>query len=67
MSGAGGRRPGVGLGIISTLTAALPALIANLALELAPVRVNLIVPVFVDTLLSASLLDDDHGAHGPDL
>ena len=42
MGGTGGRRPGPGLGIVSALTAALPALIANLALELAPVRVNLI-------------------------
>ena len=30
----------------------------NLALELAPVRVNLIAPGFVDTPLSASLLGD---------
>ena len=40
-------------------TAALPALIANLALELAPVRVNLIAAGFVDTPLSASLLGDE--------
>jgi NAD(P)-dependent dehydrogenase (short-subunit alcohol dehydrogenase family) len=59
MSGTGARRPGVGLGISSTITAALPALIANLALELAPIRVNLIAPGFVDTPLSASLLGDD--------
>jgi NAD(P)-dependent dehydrogenase (short-subunit alcohol dehydrogenase family) len=59
MGGTGGRRPGVGLGIVSTVTAALPALIANLALELAPVRVNLIAAGFVDTPLSASLLGDD--------
>jgi NAD(P)-dependent dehydrogenase (short-subunit alcohol dehydrogenase family) len=56
MGGTGGRRPGVGLGIASTITAALPALTANLALELAPVRVNLIAAGFVDTPLSASLL-----------
>jgi NAD(P)-dependent dehydrogenase (short-subunit alcohol dehydrogenase family) len=37
---------------------ALPALIANLALELAPVRVNLIAAGFVDTPLSASILGD---------
>jgi NAD(P)-dependent dehydrogenase (short-subunit alcohol dehydrogenase family) len=49
-------RPGIGVGIASTVTAALPALTANLALELAPVRVNLIAPGFVDTALSASLL-----------
>jgi NAD(P)-dependent dehydrogenase (short-subunit alcohol dehydrogenase family) len=59
MGGTGGRHPGVGLGIASTVTAALPALIANLALELAPVRVNLIAPGFVDTPLSASLLGED--------
>jgi NAD(P)-dependent dehydrogenase (short-subunit alcohol dehydrogenase family) len=56
MSGTGARRPEVGLGIISALTAALPALTANLALEIAPVRVNLIAAGFVDTPLSASLL-----------
>jgi NAD(P)-dependent dehydrogenase (short-subunit alcohol dehydrogenase family) len=59
MGGTGGRRPGIGLGIVSTVTAALPALTANLALELAPVRVNLIAAGFVDTPLSASLLGDE--------
>jgi NAD(P)-dependent dehydrogenase (short-subunit alcohol dehydrogenase family) len=58
MGGTGGRRTGVGLGIISAVTAALPALTANLALEIAPVRVNLIAAGFVDTPLSASLLGD---------
>ena len=38
---------------------AVPTLIANLALELAPIRVNLIAAGFVDTPLSASLLGDD--------
>jgi NAD(P)-dependent dehydrogenase (short-subunit alcohol dehydrogenase family) len=41
------------------MTAALPALVANLALELAPIRVNLIAAGFVDTPLSAELLGDD--------
>jgi NAD(P)-dependent dehydrogenase (short-subunit alcohol dehydrogenase family) len=59
MGGTGGRRPSIGFGIASTLTAALPALTANLALELAPVRVNLIAAGFVDTQLSASLLGDE--------
>src|SRR5437762_10474796 len=58
MSGTGGRRPGVGLGIVSTITAALPTLTANLALELPPVRVNLIAAGFVDTPPPASLLGD---------
>lgn len=58
IGGTGGRRPGVGLAIVATLTAALPALTATLALEVAPVRVNLIAPGFVDTPLSASILGD---------
>ena len=56
MSGTGARRPSVGRGILSTVTAAMPALVASLAIELAPIRVNLIAPGFVDTPLSASLL-----------
>jgi NAD(P)-dependent dehydrogenase (short-subunit alcohol dehydrogenase family) len=56
MGGTGGRRQAVGLGIVPALTAASPALTASLALELAPVRVNLIAAGFVDTPLSASLL-----------
>jgi NAD(P)-dependent dehydrogenase (short-subunit alcohol dehydrogenase family) len=59
MGGTGGRRPGLGLVVSGALTAAQPALIANLALELAPVRVNLIAAGFVDTPLSARLLGDD--------
>jgi NAD(P)-dependent dehydrogenase (short-subunit alcohol dehydrogenase family) len=59
MGGTGGRRRGPGLSLIAAGTAALPALIANLALELAPIRVNLIAAGFVDTPLSASLLGDE--------
>jgi NAD(P)-dependent dehydrogenase (short-subunit alcohol dehydrogenase family) len=59
MSGTGARRPRAGLGIASTATVAFPTLIANLALELAPIRVNLIAAGFVDTPLSASILGDD--------
>jgi NAD(P)-dependent dehydrogenase (short-subunit alcohol dehydrogenase family) len=58
MGGTGGRRIALGLGIASAVTAALPALTASLALELAPVRVNLIAPGFVDTPLSARILGD---------
>ncbi|MFZ2015360.1 MAG: SDR family NAD(P)-dependent oxidoreductase [Nocardioides sp.] len=56
MGGTGGRRPGVGMGVIGAATAALPALTANLAIEIAPVRVNLIAAGFGDTPLSAELL-----------
>ncbi|MGO9542426.1 MAG: SDR family oxidoreductase [Terriglobales bacterium] len=59
MGGTGGRRPGTGMGIVPTVTAALPALTASLAVELAPIRVNLIAAGFVDTPLSASLLGDE--------
>jgi NAD(P)-dependent dehydrogenase (short-subunit alcohol dehydrogenase family) len=58
MGGTGGRATAEGLALISALTAALPALTRNLALELAPIRVNLIAAGFVDTPLSASLLGD---------
>ncbi|MDT5390137.1 MAG: hypothetical protein QOE04_3778 [Mycobacterium sp.] len=56
MGGTGGRRISRDLGIVSAATAALPPFTAALALELAPVRVNLIAAGFVDTPLSASLL-----------
>jgi NAD(P)-dependent dehydrogenase (short-subunit alcohol dehydrogenase family) len=58
MGGTGGRRIRRGLGIVSAATAVLPPFTAALALELAPVRVNLIAAGFVDTPLSASLLGD---------
>jgi NAD(P)-dependent dehydrogenase (short-subunit alcohol dehydrogenase family) len=54
-----GGRPALGSGAELTVAAAVPALIANLALELAPVRVNLIAAGFIDTPLSASLLGGD--------
>jgi NAD(P)-dependent dehydrogenase (short-subunit alcohol dehydrogenase family) len=59
MGGTGGRRPRRGLGIVSAATAALPPFAAALALELAPIRVNLIAAGFVDTPLSASILGDE--------
>src|SRR5580692_1757507 len=59
MGGTGARTRGPGMSLIGALTAAGPALIANLAVEVAPIRVNLIAAGFVDTPLSASLLGDD--------
>jgi NAD(P)-dependent dehydrogenase (short-subunit alcohol dehydrogenase family) len=58
IGGTGGRRPTVGLSNVAALTAALPALTRNLALEIAPIRVNLVAAGFVDTPLSAKLLGD---------
>ena len=54
MGGTGGRTA-AGLALSAALTAALPAMTRSLALEVAPVRVNLIAAGFVDTPLSASL------------
>ena len=56
MGGTGGRRSAPGFALISALTAAGPAMTKNLALELAPIRVNLIAAGFVDTPLSAAIL-----------
>jgi NAD(P)-dependent dehydrogenase (short-subunit alcohol dehydrogenase family) len=67
ISGTGGRRRGAGLTLISALTAALPALVANLAVEVAPIRANVIAPGFVDTPLSASLLGDQLDARREEL
>jgi len=58
MGGTGGRRAAVGRSFVAALTAALPAMVKSLALEVAPVRVNLIAAGFVDTPLSAALLGD---------
>jgi NAD(P)-dependent dehydrogenase (short-subunit alcohol dehydrogenase family) len=58
MGGTGGRRISRDLGIASAATAAIPPFTAALALELAPVRVNVIAAGFVDTPLSASLLGE---------
>jgi NAD(P)-dependent dehydrogenase (short-subunit alcohol dehydrogenase family) len=59
ITGTGARRPGIGNLVAAIEAAALPAVTANLALELAPVRVNLLAAGFVDTPLSARLLGDD--------
>lgn len=58
LGGTGGRSTARGLALIAALTAAIPALTKNLALEIAPIRVNLIAAGFVDTPLSAEILGD---------
>jgi enoyl-[acyl-carrier-protein] reductase (NADH) len=65
--GTGGQRIGPGLGDRLGVTAAMPALTASLALELAPAHVNLIAAGFVDTRLSESLLADGVGARRDEL
>jgi NAD(P)-dependent dehydrogenase (short-subunit alcohol dehydrogenase family) len=67
ISGTGGRRAGIGLSVIAAATAAMPAIVRNLALEIAPIRVNLVAPGFVDTPLSASLLGDQLDARREEL
>ena len=59
ITGTHARRPGVGLSLAAIAAAALPAITANAAVELAPVRVNAIAAGFVDTPLSARLLGDE--------
>jgi len=58
VGGTGGRQTAPGFALISALTAAGPAMTRSLALEIAPIRVNLIAAGFVDTPLSAALLGD---------
>jgi len=67
MGGTGARRAGVGLSLMSAVVVALPAMVADLALELAPIRVNVIAPGFVDTPLSASILGDQLDARRAEL
>ncbi|MFJ4468284.1 SDR family oxidoreductase [Streptomyces sp. NPDC089424] len=67
LGGTGARRIRAGLGVAPAVTAALPALTAGLALELAPVRVNLIAAGFVDTPLSARLLGEGLDARREEL
>ena len=59
VTGTHARRPGVGLALAAIAAAALPAITANLAVELAPIRVNTVAAGFVDTPLSARLLGDE--------
>ena len=58
MGDTGDRRPAAGLALRAALTAALPALTRSLALQVAPVRVNLIAAGFAGTPSSAPLPGD---------
>jgi NAD(P)-dependent dehydrogenase (short-subunit alcohol dehydrogenase family) len=67
LGGTGGRRVAPGFAFAGAITVAMPAMIAGLAVELAPIRVNLIAAGFVDTDLSARLLGDQLGARREEL
>jgi NAD(P)-dependent dehydrogenase (short-subunit alcohol dehydrogenase family) len=67
MGGTGARQPAVGLTVIGALIGAANAAIRNLALEIAPARINMIAAGFVDTPLSARLLGDGLDARRKDL
>jgi NAD(P)-dependent dehydrogenase (short-subunit alcohol dehydrogenase family) len=67
MSGTGGRQTAVGLTVGGTLTVGALALTRNLALEIAPIRVNMIAAGFVDTPLSASILGEQLDARRAEL
>jgi NAD(P)-dependent dehydrogenase (short-subunit alcohol dehydrogenase family) len=67
VGGTGGRHTAPGYSLVHTVTLAKPALIANLALDIAPVRINLIAPGFVDTPLSAAILGDGLDARRAEL
>jgi NAD(P)-dependent dehydrogenase (short-subunit alcohol dehydrogenase family) len=57
VSGSGGRRVAPGPAMIGAITAAMPALTKNLALELAPIRVNLIAAGLVDMPFAGRVVD----------
>lgn len=59
MGGTGSRRPVPGLAVTGAMNAAAEALVRSLAVEIAPVRVNLIAAGFVDTLMSARVFGDE--------
>jgi NAD(P)-dependent dehydrogenase (short-subunit alcohol dehydrogenase family) len=67
IGGTDGHRVRPGSGIVPASISSLPPFTASLALELAPIRVNLIAPGFVDTRLSASLLGDQLDARRDEL
>jgi NAD(P)-dependent dehydrogenase (short-subunit alcohol dehydrogenase family) len=59
ITGTYARRPGIGLVVAAIEAVAVPAIVANIAIELAPMRANAIAAGFVDTPLSSRLLGDD--------
>ncbi|MCW2526705.1 MAG: alcohol dehydrogenase [Pseudonocardiales bacterium] len=59
ITGTDARRPNVGSSVAAILAAAMPAVVANIAVEFAPIRANAVAAGYVDTPLSARILGDD--------
>jgi NAD(P)-dependent dehydrogenase (short-subunit alcohol dehydrogenase family) len=59
ITGTDARRPGIGSSVAAILAASLPTIAANIALELAPIRANVVAAGYVDTPLSARILGAD--------
>jgi NAD(P)-dependent dehydrogenase (short-subunit alcohol dehydrogenase family) len=59
ITGTDARRPGGDSSVAAILAASLPAIAANIAVELAPMRANVIAAGYVDTPLSARILGDE--------
>jgi NAD(P)-dependent dehydrogenase (short-subunit alcohol dehydrogenase family) len=59
ITGTDARRPGIGSSVAAILAVAMPTIAANIAVELAPVRANVVAAGFVDTPLSARILGGD--------
>jgi NAD(P)-dependent dehydrogenase (short-subunit alcohol dehydrogenase family) len=59
ITGTDARRPGIGSSVAAILAAAMPVVAANIALELAPIRANVVAAGYVDMPLSVRILGDD--------
>jgi NAD(P)-dependent dehydrogenase (short-subunit alcohol dehydrogenase family) len=59
ITGTDARRPNVGSSVAAILAGAMPGVVANIAVELAPIRANAVAAGYVDTPLSARILGDD--------
>jgi len=59
ITGTDARRPGVGSSVAAILAAALPTIAANIAVEFAPIRANVVAAGYVETPLSARILGAD--------
>jgi NAD(P)-dependent dehydrogenase (short-subunit alcohol dehydrogenase family) len=59
ITGTDARRPGVGSSVAAILAASLPTIVANIAVEFAPLRANVVAAGYVDTPLSARILGAD--------